>query len=192
MPNTDEHGNKIAAKKEKKSIIKVVGFVSVELQKLKHLLRTINWKNRTQNTVRNVDLENEARVILVKNSEMKKRTLSQLEEKIIRLVHHDFVGLSLEETAHRIAFLTVPKLKQKLRQIEKLAPQLFPILTPQHRAILLMYDKHMSRASIAVALGISKQDLCKEIAFLRKHKFLWNRKMDQYDPLMDGSVKERF
>jgi len=79
-----------------------------------------------------------------------------------------------------------------LRQIEKKAPQLFPILTPRHRAILLMYDQHMSRASIAVALGISEQELNREVAFLRKHKFLWNRKMDQYDPLVDGQVKERF
>ena len=122
---------------------------------------------------------------------MKKRNLSHFEETIIRWHHHDFAGLSLEETAHRV-FSTVPELKQKLKEIKKKAPQLFPILTPQHRAILLMYDKHMSRASIASALGISKPMLNKEITFLRKHKFLWNRKMDQYSPILDGQVKERF
>lgn len=122
---------------------------------------------------------------------MKKRILSHLEEKIIRLVHHDFGGLSIDETALMLQ-LVPNEVRQRLREIEKLAPQLFPILTPQHRAILLMYDKHMSRASIAVALGITEQDLHKEIAFLRKHKFLFNRKMDQYDPLMGGHVKERF
>ena len=122
---------------------------------------------------------------------MTKRNLSHLEEVIIKWHHHDFVGLGLGETA-RLVSLTVSELKQKLKQIEKKAPTLFPILTPQHRAILLMYDKHMSRASIAVALGVTEQKLHKEIAFLRKHKFLWNRKVNQYDPLMDGSVKERF
>ena len=122
---------------------------------------------------------------------MEKRILSQLEEKIIRLVHHDFEGLSIDEAAEYME-LTPDEVKQKLKEIEKLAPQLFPILNPQHRAILLMYDKHMSRTSIAVALGISEQDLNKEVAFLRKHKFLFNRKMDQYDTLMDGHVKERF
>lgn len=120
-----------------------------------------------------------------------KRNLSHFEETIIRWHHHDFVGLSLEETAHRVS-LTVSKLEQKLKRIKQKAPQLFPILTPRHQAILLMYDKHMSRASIAVALGVSGQELHKKIAFLRKHKFLFNRKMDQYDPLMDGRVKERF
>lgn len=122
---------------------------------------------------------------------MEKRILSHFEEVIIRWHHHDFVGLSLKETAYRV-FSTVPELEQKLKKIEKKAPQLFPILTPQHRAILLMYDKHMSRASIAVALSISEQELHKEIAFLRKHKFLWNRKLNQYDPLMDSRVKTKF
>jgi len=122
---------------------------------------------------------------------MTKRILSHFEETIIRWHHHDFVGLSLEETAHRV-FTTVPELEQKLKEIKQKCPQLFPILTPQHRAILLMYDKHMSRASIAVALGISEQELHKKIAFLRKHKFLWNRKPDQYDPILDNKVKERF
>ena len=120
-----------------------------------------------------------------------KRILSQLEEKIIRLVHHDFDGLSVEEAAKKLG-CPPESIMSALKQIEKLAPQLFPILTPQHRAILLMYDKHMSRASIAVALGISEQDLNKEVAFLRKHKFLWNRKMDQYSPLMDNNVKTKF
>lgn len=122
---------------------------------------------------------------------MTKRNLSHFEEVIIRWHHHDFVGLSLEKTA-RMVSLTVPELEQKLKEIERKYPQFFPILTPQHRAILLMYDKHMSRASIAVALGISEQELHKKIAFLRKHKFLWNRKVDQYDLLMDSRVKERF
>lgn len=122
---------------------------------------------------------------------MVKRNLSHFEEVIIRWHHHDFVGLSLKETAYRV-FSTVPEIEKKLKEIEQKAPQLFPILTPQHQAILLMYDKHMSRASIAVALSISEQELHKEIAFLRKHKFLWNRKPDQYNPLMDSRVKERF
>ena len=122
---------------------------------------------------------------------MTKRNLSYLEEKLLQLVHHDFDGLSTKEAAERMkcSFKTIETM---LKQIEKIAPQLFPILTPQHRAILLMYDKHMSRASIAVALGVTEQELHKEIAFLRKHKFLWNRKVDQYDPLMDSRVKERF
>lgn len=122
---------------------------------------------------------------------MVKRNLSHLEEEVLRACHHDFGGLSIGEVAKKIGCFP-GTIKLVLKRVEQKVPQLFPILTPQHRAILLMYDKHMSRASIAVALSISKQDLHKEIAFLRKHKFLWNRKSDQYSPLMDSCVKTKF
>lgn len=122
---------------------------------------------------------------------MIKRNLSHFEEKLLRLVHHDFEGLSTKEVAEKLE-CPPETIETTLKRVEKKAPQLFPILTPQHRAILLMYDKHMSRASIAVALGVTEQGLHKEIAFLRKHKFLWNRKVDQYDPLMDSRVKRKF
>jgi len=128
---------------------------------------------------------------IYRENTMKKRILSQLEVKVFRACHHDFEGLSIEEAAEKME-LSPDEVKLILKQVRRKAKQLFPILTPQHRAILLMYDKHMSRTSIAVALGISEQELHKEIAFLRKHKFLWNRKMDQYDSSMDGFVKERF
>ncbi len=122
---------------------------------------------------------------------MEKRILSHFEEKVLRACHHDFDGLSIEEAAEKLE-CPPEAIEHILKQIEKIAPQLFPILTPRHRAILLMYDKHMSRASIAVALGVTEQELHKEIAFLRKHKFLWNCKVDQYDPLMDNQVKRKF
>ena len=120
-----------------------------------------------------------------------KRTLSKFEEHIVRLCHHDFGGLPIEDAAAKID-ITVPKLRGKLRQIKRKCPQLFPILTPQHQAILMMQDKHMSRISIAATLGISEKSLIKKITFLRKHKFLWDHKVDQYSPLVDGQVKERF
>ena len=120
-----------------------------------------------------------------------KRILSKFEEHIIRLCHHDFGGLSIGDTAAKID-ITVPKLRGKLRQIKRKCPQLFPILTPQCQAILMMYDKHMSRISIAAALGISEKSLIKKITFLREHKFLWDRKVDQYSPSMDSHVKIKF
>lgn len=125
------------------------------------------------------------------NKAMTKRNLSHFEEKVLRVCHHDFGGLSIEEAAKKLE-CSPQTIKSALKHAKKKAPTLFPILTPQHQAILLMYDKHMSRASIAAALGISKQELHKEIAFLRKHKFLWNRKPDQYDPILDNKVKEKF
>lgn len=122
---------------------------------------------------------------------MAKRNLTRLEEEVIRLCHHDFEGLSIEEAAKK-TYRSPRTIESALAKAKKKAPQLFPILTPQHRAILMMYDKHMSVASISVALDISRDKLERKITFLRKHKFLWNRKMDQYSPLMDNNVKTKF
>jgi DNA-binding transcriptional regulator LsrR (DeoR family) len=87
---------------------------------------------------------------------------------------------------------SVANIKRHLRNAEKKAPQLFPILTPRHRAILALYDERASRAAIAEDLGISKAVLGREVTFLRKHGYLFNRTMDQYDPSMDGEIKEKF
>lgn len=122
---------------------------------------------------------------------MKKRSLSKFEVHIIHLCHHDFGGLSIKKAAEKTE-CSPETIETMLKEIKQKCPQLFPILTPQHQAILLMYDKHMSRASIAAALGISEQGLNKKMAFLRRYKFLLNRKPVRYEPLMDSRVKVRF
>lgn len=122
---------------------------------------------------------------------MKKRVLTHFEEQIIRLVHHDFGGMSIEDAAIKIE-VTQTVIRRTLNRLRHKVPQLFPILTPQHRAILLMYDKHMSRKSIVAALSMTEKQLGREVTFLRKHGFLWNRKPDQYSLLMDGWVKRKF
>lgn len=118
------------------------------------------------------------------------RILSHLEEKIIRAVHHDFEGLSIKEVAQQND-LTVKEVKTILTNIEQKAPQLFPILTPQQRAIMDMYNQHESQQVIAEALGVSLRTLQREVTFLRERGFLWD-KPDQYRPSMDGDVKHKF
>ena len=120
-----------------------------------------------------------------------KRNLTPDEETVIRLCHHEFGGESIETAA---VYMGVEPLdvQEYLCTAEKKAPQMFPILWPQLRAILLMYDQHMSRKAIAVGLGISLATLKKKVTFLRKHGFLWDRLPDQYRPSMDGDVKEVF
>lgn len=121
---------------------------------------------------------------------MCKRTLSHLEEKIIRAVHHDFEGLSIKEVAQQND-LTVKEVKTILTDIEQKAPQLFPILTPRQRAIMDMYNQHESQQVIAEALGIAPRTLRHDVTFLRERGFLWG-KPDQYRPSMDGNVKHKF
>ena len=120
-----------------------------------------------------------------------KRILTEDEETAIRLCHHDFGGESVEGAATYMD-RPVGEVRQLLQEAQRKAPQMFPILTPQHRAILTMYDQHVSRKAIAEGLGITLATLEKRVVFLHKHGFLWNRKPDQYRPSMDGQVKQRF
>lgn len=120
-----------------------------------------------------------------------KRILTQDEETVIRLVHHDFAGVSVEVAATQMGW-TVRKTKGLLRSAERKAPTMFPIVTPRQRAIIEMYDQHMSREAIMAGLEIGITTLKKEVTFLREHKLLWNRKPDQYRSWMDGDVKEKF
>lgn len=119
------------------------------------------------------------------------RVLSFEQEQTIRLCHQDHKGLSIEDVADGMG-LTVKQIKRLLSQAKRLAPQMFPILTPQHRAILVMYDQHMSRKAIAAGLGITMDMLKRRVKFLRRHGLLFNRTMKQYHPLMDAQVKQKF
>ena len=120
------------------------------------------------------------------------RILTQDEETAIRLCHHDFGGESIEDAAIYMD-RPVGEVQQLLHEAQSKAPQMFPILTPQHRAILTMYDLHVSRKAIAEGLGITVATLEKRVTFLYDHGFLWNRQPDQYRPgVHDSQVKEKF
>ncbi len=120
-----------------------------------------------------------------------KRNLTPNEETAIRLVHHDHGGESVQDAAVYMG-CTVKAVQRLLRNVERKTPQLFPILMPQHRAILAMRDQHISYEAMMAGLGITKKKLKTMIAFLRGHGFLFNRGMDQYRPSMDGEVKTKF
>lgn len=119
------------------------------------------------------------------------RVLSHEQERALRLVHHDHGGQSVESAAAMMG-VTVKGIKKLLRSAKRLAPQMFPILTPEHRAILLMRDQHMSNATIAAGLHLTLPMLKRRIAFLRTHEFLRNCKIVRYQPNMDGDVVEKF
>lgn len=119
------------------------------------------------------------------------RVLTQDEETVIRLCHQDFDGMSVETAATQMG-RSVRVVKSLLKNVKHKAPQMFPIITPRQRAIIKMYDRHMSRKVVMARLGIGITTLKKEVTFLREHKLLRNRKLDQYRNWMDGDVKEKF
>ena len=83
------------------------------------------------------------------------RQISARMEEAYRLRHHDFGGKTTEETAH-IMGIGPEAVQHLLWRMYKLAPQLFPILTPsQARAWHLWYHEGMSHNMIADTMDIS-------------------------------------
>lgn len=119
------------------------------------------------------------------------RVISSEEERAVRLCHHNHQGISVESAAATMG-VTVKEVRRLLRCAKYKAPQLFPILTPQHRAILAMYDQGISRDAITEGLSITLPMLVKRVAFLRRHGHLQDQKMMRYQPHMDSQVKEKF
>jgi biotin operon repressor len=123
---------------------------------------------------------------------MEQRIITEQEEQAIRLCHHEFKGFPIDDTAG-IMGITVKEVKALLRSTKRKAPQMFPILDPRQRAVLALYDQHVSRATMCTSLGITLSSLKKEVEFLRKHGFLFSMTAERYDPVMhDALVKERF
>ncbi|KKK56721.1 hypothetical protein LCGC14_1416840 [marine sediment metagenome] len=120
-----------------------------------------------------------------------KRKISNDEERAFRLCHHDYGGKSVEYAAVMMD-ISVKEIKQLLCCIKHKAPQLFPILTPQHRAILTMYNQGISRATVAEDLNITLPVLKRRVRFLRTHGYLRDRKVVRYQPHMDSQVVQKF
>ena len=92
------------------------------------------------------------------------RVISKKMEEIYRLRHHDFKGLSGEETARRTG-MTQDTIRRLMWRMCKMAPQLFPILTPaQARAWHLWHHEGMSHSMIAEVMGISTNAAQKRVA----------------------------
>jgi len=107
------------------------------------------------------------------------KMFSKKMEQVYRCRHHDFDGLSEEETAHKLG-MKPAAVRSLLWRVFKVAPQLFPILTPgQARAWHLFYHEGMSHNLIAGAMNITKNASEKLVKKAKKkldyHKVLSQR-----------------
>jgi predicted DNA-binding protein (UPF0251 family) len=108
-----------------------------------------------------------------------KRTISRKMEQVYRYRHHDFDGLTEEETAHKLG-VKPAAVRSLLWRMFRIAPQLFPILTRcQARAWHLFYHEGMSHNLIAGAMNITKNASEKLVKKAKKkldyHKVLSQR-----------------
>ena len=121
-----------------------------------------------------------------------KRNLTEQEEQVIRLVHHDFGGLTIDEAAEKMGIRSYTAYTL-LASAEKKAPQLFPILTSQQQFILAGWKTGASNADIAEVLGVKVRSIVDDITFLRKHKYIYDKPKEiPYAPHMDDQIREKF
>lgn len=85
-----------------------------------------------------------------------KRLITKKQEKVYRLCHQDFEGLTVEEAAKRLG-ISVIAVYKTLERLEKVAPQLFPILSKESIKIWGMWTiDGLHCWQIAEELGITE------------------------------------
>lgn len=89
-------------------------------------------------------------------------------ERLYRLCHHDFDGMSYAEAAEVVG-ISVRSVYRVLNEMRKLAPQLFPILNKEQAEIWRAWDTEdsLTNEEIAFALGLTEDALNSKIAVIR-------------------------
>ena len=123
-----------------------------------------------------------------------KRVITELEEKVIRLVHHDFKGLTQAEAAQRLD-VSQSLISETLTRVKKKAPQLFPILTKQQDVIKrCIADWGFTHQGVAKLLDVSKDTIDSTVATMKAKGVYFEkpRKTIRYETYHDEQVKQRF
>lgn len=125
------------------------------------------------------------------------RLITHRQEQIYRMRHHDFDGLSTKQVAIKLGIHS-KNVSCQMFAMQKIAPQLFPILTKRQADIYHMFiNIGLKQKDIARLLGISKS--CIGVLIHRmKHKGMYiPRRLYQDDvPYMprahDHQIRQKF
>lgn len=91
------------------------------------------------------------------------RHITQRQEQIYRMRHHDFAGLTTKQVAAMLG-ITTHSVARHMWEMQKIAPQLFPILTKRQAEIYHMFvNVGLEQKVIGRILGISKNNVATAI-----------------------------
>jgi transposase len=120
------------------------------------------------------------------------RKISETEEQAYRLVHHEFGGLSKDAAAEFMG-ITVQALNRLLAAVQRIAPQLFPILTREQARVKNFYDQGLSIDDIAKTLEIKERRVQTILGQLRDLEVItFVPKTLMYGTHLDDKIVERF
>ena len=95
------------------------------------------------------------------------RLITKRQEQIYRLRHHDFVGLTTKQVAAMLG-ITIQCVTKHMRQMKKIAPQLFPIFTGLQAEIYSLFVcAGLEQKIIGKMLGISEKSVSTMLRRLR-------------------------
>ena len=95
------------------------------------------------------------------------RHITHRQEQIYRMRHHDFGGMTTKQVAAMLG-ITTHSIARYMWEMQKIAPQLFPILTRQQADIYHMcVNVGLEQKVIAGILNISKNHVATQIHRLR-------------------------
>lgn len=121
------------------------------------------------------------------------RIVTQFEEQVIRLCHHDFSGLTQEEAAEQLQ-CSQGEISRAIGRLKLKAPQLFPILTEQQAFIRdCIIEEGLTHQQIAIFLNISESTVASTVATLKEKGVCFEQphKTLQYENWMDTPIKHR-
>lgn len=135
---------------------------------------------------------------------MRKRVIPKQAEEAYRHRHHNFSGLSIEETA-KIMKVSEHEVYLLLVDMERIAPQLFPILeSNQAEAWSLWYDRGLSVREVAMIMKVPEAAVKKRLQKIKKKMgykhSIWTRRKDklsldslmEVDPGIEDSITQQF
>lgn len=119
--------------------------------------------------------------------------LTQQEQNVIRLCHHEFKGLSRKRAAKELG-ITESRVGQLLRSTKRKTPQLFPILTYDQNKIYRLVNQGWTHEKIAHKFNTTVITVNNIVAGLKRKGVVINKrpKTVRYEKWMDKQVVERF
>ncbi|KKN53846.1 hypothetical protein LCGC14_0598050 [marine sediment metagenome] len=124
-----------------------------------------------------------------------KRLITERQEQIYRMRHHDFGGMSTKEVAAELGII-IQAVNEHMHKMRKKAPQLFPILTKRQAEILNLHSQlGLSPKEIGLRLGISDITVRGTLHKLQHPNIFVPGKKGtsaEYETWMDFAVKQKF
>ena len=123
------------------------------------------------------------------------RQITERQETIFRMRHHDFGGMTTKQVAVKLE-ITTHTVARHMWEMQKVAPQLFPILTKRQASIYHMFvNVGLEQKIIAGILGISSNCVATQIHRLRKKGMYVPRRLHHtlYMPRAhDHQIRQKF